>query len=245
MSGRRGWQALLVAVLLLAGANSALAQVGATVATLNGTVRDETGALVVKASITLRELDTNRTYSAVSSGAGFYVVPNVAPGRYELKVSSASFATFIRTGILLSVGQTATIDINLRVAGKTEEMVVSGEAQAIEPTRTEISQVIGTEQIKELPVSGRLFTDFALLTPGVATGRTSLGTTFTEFEITQISFGGQRSFTNIITVDGADFINSNTGVQRATPPQESVQEFRVVNNKIGRASCRERVYVLV
>src|SRR5262249_18019403 len=81
--------------------------------------------------------------------------------------------------------------------------------------------------------SGRLFTDFALLTPGVATGRTSLGTTFTEFEITQISFGGMRSFSNLITVDGADFINSNTGVQRATPPQESVQEFRVVNNSFG------------
>src|SRR5262249_11342911 len=53
------------------------------------------------------------------------------------------------------------------------------------------------------------------------------------FEITQISFGGMRSFSNMITVDGADFINSNTGVQRATPPQESVAEFRVVNNSFG------------
>ncbi len=67
----------------------------------------------------------------------------------------------------------------------------------------------------------------------MATGRTSLGTTFTEFEITQISFGGMRSFSNEITVDGADFINSNTGVQRATPPQESVSEFRVVNSGFG------------
>ena len=232
MVGRRGL-AVLALVALVGCASSAFAQAGAAVAQLNGTVRDETGAVVVKASITLRELGTNRTYTATSNDAGFYVVPNLLPGRYELKVASASFANFTQTGIVLSVGQTATVDVTLKAAAKGEEVVVTSEVPPIEPTRTEISQVIGTQQIQELPVSGRLFTDFALLTPGVATGRTSLGTTFTEFEITQISFGGQRSFSNIITVDGADFINSNTGVQRATPPQESVQEFRVVNNTFG------------
>jgi hypothetical protein len=67
----------------------------------------------------------------------------------------------------------------------------------------------------------------------VATSRTSLGTTFTEYEATQISFGGMRSFSNEITVDGADFVNTASGIQRSTPPQESVQEFRVVNNSFG------------
>ena len=67
----------------------------------------------------------------------------------------------------------------------------------------------------------------------MATSRTSLGTTFTDYETTQISFGGQRSFNNQITVDGADFVNMLTGVQRATPPQESISEFRVVNNSFG------------
>jgi outer membrane receptor protein involved in Fe transport len=123
--------------------------------------------------------------------------------------------------------------VTLKVAAKGEIVTVSTEVPPVETTRTEISQVIDTKQIDSLPVSGRLFTDFALLTPGVASGRTSLGTTFTEFEITQISFGGMRSFSNEVTVDGADFINSNTGVQRATPPQESVSEFRVVNNSFG------------
>ena len=67
----------------------------------------------------------------------------------------------------------------------------------------------------------------------MATSRTSLGTTFTDFETTQISFGGMRSFSNEITVDGADFVSMHSGVQRVTPPQESVQEFRVVNNSFG------------
>jgi hypothetical protein len=67
----------------------------------------------------------------------------------------------------------------------------------------------------------------------VATGRTSLQSTFTEFEVTHISFGGMRDFSNMVTVDGADTINTATGTQRATPSQEAVSEFRVVNNSFG------------
>ncbi len=234
MRKRQSFLAVLAIVILWsAGANALLAQVSGSGAQLSGTVSDASGAVVAKAALTLRDLDTNRTYAATATESGSYVLPNVTPGRYELKVSYSGFANFTRTGIVLTVGQTATIDVTLVVASQGEQIVVDTEAPVIEPTKTEISQVIGTSQIQELPISGRLFTDFALLTPGVATSRTSLGTTFTDFETTQISFAGMRSFSNMITVDGADFVNASSGVQRATPPQESVQEFRVVNNSFG------------
>src|SRR5437899_5269493 len=129
-----------------------------------------------------------------------------------------------------SVGQVATIDITLKVAGAGEKIVVTTETPIIEPTRTEVSQVIDTTQIVALPINGRLFTDFALLSPGVATGRTSLQSTFTDPSVTRISSGGQRDLNNSVTVDGADNINTATGSQRATPSQEAVSEFRVVNN---------------
>src|SRR5215813_9678001 len=218
--------------ILLSCVNQAFSQATTSFAQLNGTVQDANGAAIVKASITLRNLDTNRAYTATSNDVGYYIVPNLAPGRFDLTVTSAGFGKYTQTGIGLTVGQTATVNVTLKVTVE-ESISVTGETPLIEPTRTEVSQVIETKQIASLPVSGRLFTDFALLTPGVATGRTSLGTTVTEFEVTQISFGGMRSFSNLITVDGADFINSNTGLQRATPPQESVQEFRVVNNSFG------------
>jgi len=228
---------LLVAITLLLTLGllsvQALGQATVSFAQLNGTVLDEGGRTIAKASITLRDVGTNQTYTAMSNETGYYVVPTLPPGRYELTVVYAGFGKFVQTGITLSVGQTATVNVTLKVAAKGEIITVSTEVPPVETTRTEISQVIDTKQIDSLPVSGRLFTDFALLTPGVASGRTSLGTTFTEFEITQISFGGMRSFSNEVTVDGADFINSNTGVQRATPPQESVAEFRVVNNSFG------------
>jgi outer membrane receptor protein involved in Fe transport len=211
-------------------ANSLFAQVGANLSQLNGTVADQSDRSVAKAALTLREIETNRTYSTVSDDNGFYVIPNAQPGRYELIVEATGFARTIQTGIVLTVGQVATLNVSLKVASVGEKVEVTAEVPVIEPTKTEISQVIDTKQIGSLPINGRLFTDFALLTPGVATSRTSLGTTFTDYETTQISFGGQRSFSNEIMVDGADFVNSLTGVQRATPPQESVQEFRVVNN---------------
>ncbi|HEU0173502.1 MAG TPA: carboxypeptidase regulatory-like domain-containing protein [Blastocatellia bacterium] len=232
MKGRSGLLSAIAFVIIIGCVSPAFSQGGASFAQLNGTVQDANGAAIVKGVITLRNLDTNHAYTTTSNDAGYYIVPNLPPGRYELTATSTGFGKYIQTGIALTVGQTATVNVTLRVTVE-ESISVTSETPLIEPTRTEVSQVIETKQIATLPVSGRLFTDFALLTPGVATGRTSLGTTVTEFEITQISFGGMRSFSNLITVDGADFINSNTGVQRATPPQESVQEFRVVNNSFG------------
>jgi carboxypeptidase family protein/TonB-dependent receptor-like protein len=205
-----------------------------SMAQLNGTVQDERGGVVARASITLRETDTNRAYTATTNDDGFYVIPNVPPGRYELKVAFTGFATFTQTGVALTVGQTATLNVTLKTAGVAGELTVtSSDAPPIEPTRTEISQVVDRKQIESLPISGRLFTDFALLTPGVATGRTSLQSTFTEFEVTRVSFGGMRDLSNIVTVDGADTINTVTASQRATPSQEAVSEFRVVNNSFG------------
>ena len=224
---------LVLLVIAALSPSQAFAQATVSFAQLNGTVLDEGGRALVKAAIALHEMDTNQTYAATTNEAGFYVVPALQPGRYSLSASYSGFGKYVQNGIMLSVGQTATVNVTLKVAAQGEIVTVTTEAPAVETTRTEISTVISTQQIQNLPVSGRLFTDFALLTPGVATGRTSLGTTFTEFEITQISFGGMRSFSNIITVDGADFINSNTGVQRATPGQEAVQEFRVVNSSFG------------
>ena len=153
--------------------------------------------------------------------------------KYAPDATYPGFAKYTQTGIQLSVGQTATVNITLKVATVGETVTVNTEVPPVETTRTEISQVIDTQQIQSLPISGRLFTDFALLTPGVAIGRTSLQSTFTEFEVTRVSFGGMRDFSNIVTVDGADTINTVTSSQRATPSQEAVSEFRVVNNSFG------------
>ena len=231
MSARPALLAVLVLALLFGFTGPAFSQL--TVAQLNGFVHDESGGAVKNATLTLRDTNTNAVYRTSSNDSGLYVIPNLPPGTYELTVAFTGFATTVNKGIVLKVGQTATVDVALKVATQNEQVVVTTEVPPIEPTRTEISQVIDTKQIQDLPISGRQFTDFALLTAGVATGRSSLQSTITEFETTRISFAGMRDFSNMITVDGADNVNTATGSQRATPPQESVQEFRVVNNAFG------------
>src|SRR5215471_19095385 len=237
MNVSRVLSVVLTVVLLTTGIltseNSAFGQAAIAVAQLNGTVRDSTGSVVANAAVSLRNADTNRTYTSTSDTSGYYIVPNLPPGAYELNVAYTGFEPYVQSGIQLRVGQTASLDVTLAVQGRRESVQVSTETPAIEPTRTEISNVIETKQIDNLPISGRLFTDFALLTPGVTTGRTSVGSTITEFEVTRVSFAGMRDLSNQVTVDGADNTNTATGSQRATPPQEAVQEFRVVNNSFG------------
>jgi hypothetical protein len=224
---------LFFALLLLSSSLTVTAQISTAEAQLNGSVHDQTGGMIARATLSLRNVDTNQVYKAFSGSAGYYILTNIAPGNYELSVESPGFARYSQTGIVLRVGQVATIDVPMKVAAASETVEVKTEAPLIEPTRTEVSQVIATQQIQSLPIAGRLFTDFALLSPGVTTGRISLQSTFTDPTVTRISFGGQRDLNNSVTVDGADNINTATGSQRATPSQEAVSEFRVVNNSFG------------
>src|SRR5229473_280032 len=125
---------------LLAGMSPrAAGQAGAGLAQLNGAVRDESGGFVAKASISLRETETNRTYSAVSNDNGLYVLASLPPGRYELTTEASGFAKSTQTGIVLTVGQVATIDVTVKVASTAEKVTVTTETPPVEPTRTEVS----------------------------------------------------------------------------------------------------------
>src|SRR5438034_2860894 len=101
----------LIIVCLTTGvlmfANSAFAQAVIAVAQLNGTVRDTSGSVVANAGVSLRNLDTNRTYTSSSDASGYYIVPNLPPGSYELNATYAGFEPYVQSGIQLRVGQTA------------------------------------------------------------------------------------------------------------------------------------------
>src|ERR1700683_2199099 len=115
MKARSGLWAILALVIFLAYAKSAISQV--TVAQLNGTVVDESGGSVAGASVSLREVDTNSLYAAVTNDAGFYAVPNLPPGNYELKISFKGFANYTETGIVLTVGRTGRSNEGRRERG--------------------------------------------------------------------------------------------------------------------------------
>src|SRR6266516_6010804 len=108
---------VLIIVCLTTGlmlfANSAFAQAVIAVAQLNGTVRDTSGSVVANASVSLRSLDTNRTYMSTSDASGYYIVPNLPPGPYELNVTYTGFEPYVQSSIQLRGGQTATFDVTL------------------------------------------------------------------------------------------------------------------------------------
>src|SRR5688572_2314580 len=150
MKRRIALQSVLTTALFFACMHSAYSQATTSFAQLNGAVDDASGASISKASVTLRDLATNQTYRSTTNDAGFYVVPALPPGRYELTVESTGFSRYTQTGIGLTVGQTATINLSLTVAGVASSVTVStaDEVPLLEPTRTEISQVVDAGQIK-------------------------------------------------------------------------------------------------
>jgi hypothetical protein len=210
-------------------------------ATLQGQVFDASGAGVPKAKVSALNAETGFSRATESSSNGEYSLPAMPPGHYTVSAQLAGFKTEVGE-ITLQVGQVATLNFSLTVGQVSEKVVVEASSEVTEPTRTQISDVITQSQIRDLPVNGREFIDFALLAPGVQIGDTTSGSTDVIVEpVTKISFAGQNIHFNFIAVDGADDISTASGIQRGTPPQDSVQEFRVINTdyttEYGRATA--------
>lgn len=165
---------------------------------VEGTITDATGALVAGAKLTATNPATNLSFSTDSSGDGYYRFAVLPVGNYELKVEKRGFKTVLRKEISVSVGAHLNLDISLSVAGQENIIEVSEQAPLVETSRTSVSKTVGEETINQLPVNGRNFIDYALLTPGVTK----------DVRTGDISFAGQRGTLNSLTVDGAD--NNNT-----------------------------------
>jgi hypothetical protein len=231
--------AVLPAASLLILPNSARSQ--AVNATLSGKIIDASGGSVAKATVTASNMATGFSRSALTSDNGEYSIPALPAGEYKVTVEFVGFGKQTKN-ITLQVGQAAELGFTLSPGEMVQKVEVEATSELAEPTRTQVSTVITENQIVNLPVNGREFINFALLSPAVTIGDTTAGNTDVIVEpVTKLSFAGQNIHYNFIAVDGADDISTASGIQRGTPPQESVQEFRVINTdysvEFGRASA--------
>jgi len=213
----------------------------AVTATLQGQVLDPSGGAITTAKVAAVNKATGFTRTADAGASGLYDLQAIPVGDYKVTASATGFQSQEKD-VTLQVGQIATLNFSLVVGQVSEKVVVQATTEVTEPTRTQISDVITQNQIQNLPVNGREFIDFALLSPGVQIGDTTAGSTDVIVEpVTKLSFAGQNIHFNFIAVDGADDISTASGIQRGTPPQESVQEFRVINTdyttEYGRATA--------
>ena len=222
------------ALLLSLWAAHSSASIAQTVgAGISGTVTDSSGSVLPGVEVTALNHATGYTRVVISGPAGRYRLVQLPVGEYRLTVQLEGFRKETVEGLALQVGQQAVIDFSLQLGPLDQEVIVRGSSAQLElePTRTQQSSVIDQTQIANLPVNGRQFIDFALLAPGVTIGETTSGSTDVIIEpVTKLAFAGQNIHFNFIAVDGADNISTASGVQRSSPSQEAVQEFRVINS---------------
>jgi len=212
--------AVLTASVLL-GMPSGFAQIDR--AELEGTVTDPSGRVIVGATVNVRATDTGLTGQQPTNSKGYYRFPGLAVGRYTVSVSAANFKTNVVEGVILRVGQTRTLDLQLAVGAISEHVDVQASAAPSERSSAEASTVIDTTQIANLPNNGRDWASFTLLAPfaqddGGGDQRT-------------IRFAGRARDDNNFQIDGVDAggiqEQSQKSQTRLQISQDAIEEYRV------------------
>lgn len=203
-------------------------------ATINGTVKDSSGAVVEGATITLTNVDTAVSRSSASNSAGDYVFIDILPASYSMKISKPGFSSVTQRQITLNVNQTATYDFTLTVGATQQSVTVEAAAVAIEASTSELGTVINEQAVKDLPLNGRNFTQLLTLTPGASpvsvAQNSGGGGGFAGNAVGSFSFpalNGQRNRSNIFLMDGVIDLGSFIGNYNISPIIDVVQEFKV------------------
>ena len=222
---------------LLLTAVPADAQTRATTADLSGIVYDQTQAVLPAVELTATNTENGITRSVRSGEDGRFVFPALPPGLYIVRALAPGFAPHIRESIVLTVGAVVELELTMALAGTIEQVRVTADAPLVDTHRTAMATAISRQQIENLPINGRNFISFSILTPGATTDRTpQQGAAATS----GLTFAGQRARSNNITVDGVDNNDAALGAVRATFSQDAVREFQVLTNsypaEFGKAS---------
>src|SRR6266849_1929819 len=237
MQRRQGVFALVVLCVLAFGCSAITAAQGVNTATLSGTVMDPQGLGVKGAKVSLTSVGTGAVRTAVADDNGRYTVVGLPPGQYKMTVDGgANFGVYENPSIVVTVGQSATLDLTLGLRGVQQSITVTTETAPIETSKTEVSQTIDEQRIDNLPINGRNYINFTLTNSQTnRDAAPSIGAAPTS----GLNVGGQRARSNEVSVDGADAVDNSVNGIRATVSQEAVQEFQIIlsnyNAEYGRA----------
>jgi hypothetical protein len=215
VSARRNCWFVLAIVTLLGASGAAFAQT--TGATLLGTIVDEQGAVLPGAAITVTNTETGWNRVVVTNERGYYRAAALPPGKYEMKIEISGFRAEVRSGMTLTIGQEATINITLKLSNVQETITVTGESPIVETTKSTMGTTINRSQLDNLPIPGRDFTQLAQLTPGV-TGVGGGG----------LNTGGQLSRNNTFLIDGVSNDEVALNTTRGSMSLETVREYVVM-----------------
>jgi hypothetical protein len=212
-------------------------------ATVLGTIRDSSGAVVARSKVTLENVDTGVAVTTNADGDGNYEFVNQHLGRYKVRAEATGFQTAEASGFELTTNARQRVDLALKVGQASTQVTVTDAASLLETETSSRGQVISQAQIRELPLNGRAYADLTLLSPGVA--KSALENQADSSRDASFNVNGQRSELNNFMLDGVDnnsYGTSNQGfsnqVIQANP--DSLAEFKIETNnysaEFGRAS---------
>jgi hypothetical protein len=209
-------------------------------ASLAGRVSDASGAMIPKASVSIRSAATDQMYTAATDSAGRFRFPYLKVGQYTVTVKMAGFADATRT-VNLTIGAAFDLPVTLS-AGATQTMNVDTEPPVLEADRSQIAGTISQNEVANLPFNGRNFLDLALLVPGVSPTNTGANQLFAETSAVPgqgISVGSQHNFSNSFIVDGLSANDDAAGLVQTDFGLDVIREMQVVTSggqaEFGRA----------
>ncbi len=216
---------------LLLGLALAPPSSGQTFGEITGVVTDPSGAVLVNATVTVTNPQTNSVRTARTNGAGNYAFPALLPGVYNVRAESQGFRSETRSDVGLQVQQVARLDFQLSVGTVAETVEVSGGAPQLNTENATVGTVIDNRRIVDLPLNGRNFTALISLSTNVVSGFGTNGAASRQGGdrglVAQISVGGQRQEFNYYTLDGVANTDVNYGSYAFLPSVDALQEFKV------------------
>jgi Carboxypeptidase regulatory-like domain/TonB dependent receptor len=205
-------------------------------ASINGTVKDSTGAVIPDATLVLHNRATNLDRTATTNDVGNYVFAEVAPGIYNIKVSKQGFTSVEQSNLQIVVNQPVTQDFILKTGAVEQTVTVEAHALTLETASSELGVAIVKQEVNDLPLNGRNFTQLLNLTPGISTINVSQNATATGGggiwsnpigTFSYPSVNGQTNRSNLFLLDGVNDEGS-FGTTYAVPPiVDDIQEFKV------------------
>ena len=207
---------------------------------ITGLITDPSGAVVPDATVEVTNQATGVKRTVTSGQDGFYLVPLVNPGTYQLRTSKSGFGALTRNDIEVAVNGTTRVDFALQVGQVAEQVIAQATAPLVETSNATLGVVVDQQKVVDLPLNGRNFAQLGTLLPGVVAPPSSLGglngnATVGGFGDVTGSFNvnGMRNQSNNFQLDGAsnnDSFNSGFVVR---PPPDAVQEFKIMTHSYG------------
>ncbi|NUR55659.1 MAG: TonB-dependent receptor, partial [Acidobacteria bacterium] len=209
----------------LAGIPAAAQQ---TTGNIQGRITDAQKAAVPGVTVTVKNTATGFTRSEVTDTEGVYRLNALPVGTYDLHADLSGFNPYDRKALVVSVGQTIDVNVDLVVAGLSENVSVTAESPLIETSNSSVGGVVDVKRIENLPLNGRQFANLAVTIPGVGLGFHSDPTKSTQYS-PQINGGNGRNIN--YQIDGGDNNDDTVGGLLQLFPLEAIQEFNFVTSR--------------